>query len=34
MPFFAVVECAGVVRGVFSAARGGDQSFTVIPKPR
>jgi hypothetical protein len=34
MPFFAVLECAGVVRGVFSAARGGDQSFTVIPKPR
>ena len=34
MPFFAVLECAGVVRGVFAAARGGDQSFTVIPKPR
>jgi len=34
MPFFAALECAGVVRGVFSAARGGDQSFTVIPKPR
>lgn len=34
MPFFAALECAGVVRGVFAAARGADQSFTVIPKPR
>jgi beta-1,4-mannosyltransferase len=34
MPVFAALESAGVVRGVFAALRGGDLSFTVIPKPR
>lgn len=34
MPLFAALESVGVVRGIVSTIRGGDTSFTVIPKPR